>query len=244
MLYPKTLLHNIEGTTMHPSRLKFLLLAGITIAVALVVGCSDKNGVTNSDQIVGSGRLVTEQRATTPFTGIQVTGIGRVVITQDTVETLTVEADDNIIGLLTTSVDNGMLKVSLKDGSYNNVTVNVYASMKTINWLECIGAGHFSTDSLIQTGYIFCRITGAGSMTLKGSADSETVEITGAGEIHNFDFVSSKCSASISGAGSIEVNVTSELSAVIAGSGIVTYSGNPQIVNQTISGTGVIGPRH
>jgi hypothetical protein len=220
--------------------MKFLMLTGFVLMFVLLYGCKKENQVTNTDQIVGSGKLVTEQRTTASFTGIQVTGIAKVIIKQDTAQSLRIEADDNIMGLVTTSVNNGLLAVGLKEGSYNNITVNVYASMKSISRLECIGGAEFLTDGQIQTDSIVCRITGTGKITLKGTATSETVEIIGAGDIHNFDLVSSRCSALISGAGNIEVNVTQELNAVIAGTGNIIYSGNPLVVHQTVTGVGSV----
>ncbi len=228
---------------MHQAKMKSLFIAALFIVLSLVSGCSDNSSVSNKEQIVGSGKLVSETRAVAPFTGIQLVGSGNVVITHDTVQTLTVETDDNILGLLSTSVENGLLIVSLKDGSYSNITVNIHASMKTVNLLECVGSGQFTTSGSVNTDVITCRITGAGSMTLNGTARSETIEIDGAGEIHNFGLVSSTCSAAISGAGNIEVAVTDELTASIAGSGVITYTGNPPTVHQTISGTGVIKAR-
>jgi len=115
--------------------------------------------------------------------------------------------------------------------------------MKTINLVECVGSGQFTSSDSIDTDVLTCTITGAGSITLKGRATSETIEIDGAGSVHNFDLVSSTCFATISGAGSIEVTVMNELSATIAGSGVITYSGNPSSIQQTIAGTGVIRPK-
>ncbi len=228
---------------MHPSKMKLLSLTALFIALFLGSGCSDNNSVSNADQIVGSGKLVSEERTVAPFTGIRLVGTGNAIITQDSTQALTVQTDDNIIGLLSTSVENGILIVSLKDGSYNNITVNIHASMETVNLLECVGSGQFLTSDSIQTEAIACKITGAGSMTLKGRATSETIEIDGAGDIHNFGLISSSCSATISGAGNIEVTVTNDFSATIAGSGVITYSGNPSAIHQTVSGTGIVRSR-
>jgi hypothetical protein len=223
--------------------MKLLMLTGFVFMFVLLYGCKKENQVTNPDQIVGSGKLVTEQRTTGLFTGIQVTGIAKVIIKQDTAQSLRIEADDNIMDSVTTSVNNGLLSVGLKKGSYNNITVNVSVSMKTISRLESIGAAEFLTDGQIQTDSVLCRITGTGKITLKGSATSETIEIIGTGDVHNFDLVSSRCSALISGAGNIEVNVTQDLNAVIAGTGTITYSGNPSVVHQTVTGVGSVKMR-
>jgi hypothetical protein len=208
---------------------------------ALFNGCSDNP--TGPDQIIGSGTLVSEQRSVAAFTGIRVTGIGNVRITQDTVESLRIEADDNIIDRVTTSVNSGVLLVGLEQGSYNNVTINVYASMTTITRLEIVGAGDFRVTAPLQTDEIECRITGAGNITLSGTATDQTIVITGAGSVHNFDLVSATCSATISGTGSVEVNVTQQLDATISGTGSIVYAGNPPVVHSSVTGVGSIQPR-
>jgi len=40
----------------------------------------------------------------------------------------------------------------------------------------------------------------------------------------------------------VEVNVTRQLDAVVSGAGSIVYSGNPQIVNKTVTGIGSIRP--
>ena len=188
--------------------------------------------------------MVSQQRASDPFTGIQVTGVGKVIIKQDTVQTLVVRADDNIIERVTTSVNNGILVVGLQQGSYNSITININASMKAIDRLECIGTAEFLNSGQIQTDSLVCKITGAGKITLTGTAARQTVQITGAGDVHNFGLASSRCLAMISGAGNVEVNVTQQLDAIISGTGNITYTGGPQVVNKTITGIGNITAGH
>lgn len=212
------------------------ILAGI-----LFGGCSKDS--TGPDQIIGSGKLVSQQRNVSLFTGIRVTGTAKVIIRQDAAQSLRIEADDNIIDRVTTSVENGVLLVDLQQGSYSNITVNVYASMQAVNLLEVVGTAEFASTAPIQTDRIVCRITGTGTITLSGTAIDQTILITGSGSIHNFDLVCSTCSATISGAGNIEVSVTEQLDAVIAGTGSIVYAGNPPVVHQTISGIGSVKPR-
>ena len=220
------------------------ILTSVLISVAaLFFGCSKNETVVGSNSIVGSGRLVSEQRNVGAFTGIQVTNFANVFVKQDTVQSLRIESDDNIMSLVATSVQNGVLVVGLKEGSYNNVTVNVYASMSSVRWLELIGAGDCQTVSPIHADTIVCRIKGAGTITLAGTASQEMVEIIGAGNVHNFDLVSSRCVASISGTGNIDVNVTQQLDATISGTGVITYDGHPPTVNQTVVGIGSIRPK-
>jgi hypothetical protein len=208
--------------------------------IFLCWGCSKNENPVSNNQITGSGKLVSESRFVGTFEGIQVKNFAKVVIKQDTIESLVIESDDNIINDVETSLNGTILVVGLRDGSYNNVTVTVYVSMKNIKLLESTGASEFSTINSIQTDSLTCKITGAGSMTLAGKTMYEKIEITGSGSVHTSNLVSSFCSVTISGAGSVEIQVTKQLDAVIGGSGTIIYTGNPAVVHQSISGIGVV----
>ena len=225
---------------MHISFVKLVLPVALVMMTFLSLGCSRDDNVVGRNQITGSGKLVSESRVVGTFDGIQVTNFANVVIKQDTIESLRIEADDNIIDDVMTSLNGTSLVVGLRNGSYNNVTVNVYVSMKNIKLLESTGSAEFSTVNSIQTDSLSCIITGAGSITLAGKTNYEKIVITGSGNVHNANLVSSYCGVTISGAGSVEAQVTMQLDAIIAGSGTIIYSGNPAIVHQSISGTGVI----
>jgi hypothetical protein len=211
------------------------------LPILFIAGCTTHS--TNPDQIVGSGKLISESRGLPAFSGIQVTGIANVVIKQDTLQSLRIEADDNIMDRITTGVNNGLLVVGLKEGSYNKVTISVYASMKTIDRLECVGTADFVTSGPIQTNGITCRVTGAGNISLSGTATNQTIEVTGTGDIHNFGLVSTHCAATITGVGNLEVNVTQQLDAVVSGTGSIIYAGNPGVVNKSIVGIGSVRPK-
>jgi hypothetical protein len=232
-----------RGTTMKaPARhlRSFLLLL---LALSFLCGCHD-NTVTSPNQIIGSGRIISREQQFQPFTGIQLTGIGSVYITQDTTQTFRLEADDNIIDRVTTTVSNQVLIIGLQPGSYSSVTINVFVSMKSVELLELSGSGTFATTEPVQASTLTCRIQGAGSMTLRGSAADQIIEIQGVGDIHSFDLAASRCSVLISGTGSAEVTATQRLEASISGVGSVIYAGNPQELIQRISGVGTIQRRH
>jgi hypothetical protein len=213
----------------------------IAFAAAIVCGCHDMS--TSSDQIVGSGRIVTQQQQFGPFTGIRLTGIGSVYITQNASQTFLLEADDNIIGRVTTTVDNNVLTIGLQPGSYSGVTINAYVSMESVELLELIGTGKFTLIDPFQMNTLACRIQGAGSMTLRGSADEQLIEIQGVGDVHSFDLETARCTVILSGTGSAEVTATQRLDATISGVGSVVYDGNPHELNQHVSGVGTIHPR-
>jgi hypothetical protein len=220
--------------------IKGIIVFGLSLMIVLCGGCFDYENSVSNNGITGSGKLISQMRIVDSFTGMQVTNFARIFITQDSLESLRIEADENIIDLVITSVKDSILRVGLKDSSYNNVTVNVYASMKSIKLLESRGAADISTTIPIKTDTIVCKICGAGTISLAGTAIYEAAEIVGAGSIKNFDLAVSRCAVSVSGAGNIEVNVSDQLDAMINGAGTITYDGNPPVVHQTIFGVGSI----
>ena len=228
---------------MNKSVATLKMMPGLVMLAFLYSACSKNETIIGNEQIVGSGRIVTQVRPVGTIAGIQVTNFAKVFVTQDTVESLRIEADDNIIDRVMTSSSNGILVVGLRDGSYNKVTVNVFASMRNIKRLESTGSADFTSLNSIQSDTIICKIKGAGNITLAGTASYEVVEIVGAGNVHNFNLISSSCYASISGSGNIEVNATQQLDAVIAGTGAITYAGNPPVVHPLITGVGSIRPK-
>ena len=72
-----------------------LLLAVGLLMILLNWGCSKNGDIVDSNQITGSGNLVSESRSVGTFTGIKVTNFARVVIKQDTTESLRIESDGN-----------------------------------------------------------------------------------------------------------------------------------------------------
>ena len=216
---------------------------GLLLGLLVISGCDDRKTIVGNDQIAGSGRIVSQNRTAGEFSGIRVTNFATVVITQDSATSVRVEADDNIIGRVQTAVNNGVLDVGLEQGSYNNVTIRVYLSTPTLTLLESTGAANFTAADSIHTDDLTCRITGAGSIRLTGTAVHQSVIITGAGDVRNFGLMSSQCSVSISGSGNVEVTAMQELTAMIAGTGSITYDGNPPLVHQTITGVGSIRPK-
>ena len=78
---------------------------GVALAVALVAGCGSTKG---------SGVVKTESRTVSGFEAVRLEGSGDVTITQTGSESLTIEADDNILPKLTSDVVDGTLVLGVK----------------------------------------------------------------------------------------------------------------------------------
>ncbi|MGH2503064.1 MAG: GIN domain-containing protein, partial [Ktedonobacterales bacterium] len=78
-----------------------------------------------------------------------------------------------------------------------------------------------------------------GDMNIAGSAQSQNVRISGAGNYHASNFQTDTTDVTITGVGDARVSASQVLYATISGAGAVTYHGMPQ-VSQRITGVGSV----
>ncbi len=219
----------------------FRILAVIILPIFLLGGCEEST--TNDNTIHGSGKIVTELRTVEECSGISIMNIGNIYLTQDTIQSIRIEADDNIINDVKSIRENGILKVGLDEGSYSDITLNIYASLKTIGSLSINGAGQIISQNNFNCTDLTCFINGAGNAIIKGSGSYFNCSINGAGNINAQEFISERCKAVVNGAGNCLVYASEEIDATLNGAGSIIYYGNPANVKTSISGLGQITGR-
>jgi len=196
--------------------------------------------------IEGSGNVVSESRNVNGFDHLSFEGFGKMFISQGDEEALRIEAEDNILPLITTEVRNGTLFVAVKDlpvGSPiwgRNIQptkpVNFYLITTGLNQLDLSGAGIIEASDL-DSDQLVVNISGAGEIILSGQVTSQDVILSGAGAYNAQRLESESVDLSISGAGGAMVWAKDHLDVTISGIGSVSYFGNPEI-RQNISGLG------
>ncbi|MBI3739098.1 MAG: DUF2807 domain-containing protein, partial [Chloroflexi bacterium] len=209
----------------------------------------------------GSGHVVTESRNVQNFTAVEISYPAQVVIRQDDVESLTIEAEDNVIADLRTDVVNGTLEI---DASHRRLrvaptkTVKITIVVKDLARLHFQSAGtvqleDLKTDDLtilldgagtltldqIQLQSLNCSLNGAGTIKASGEVNSMTIDLNGMGSFDAPDLHSQTATVKLDGAGSATVWVDKNLDAEIDGVGSVHYYGDPNLT-QNIDGLGSI----
>jgi hypothetical protein len=226
--------------------MEFMMLKKLNILLIILIslfsfyGCHDHLLDSDDDTIHGSGRIVSENRSVNNCSGIAIRSAGKVILTQDSEQSVRVSADDNIIDEVITREENGILIVGLRDKSYTDIHLNVYVSLKEIRNLTIEGAGDIECNDRIVADNLYAIINGAGNIKLSGNGNYLSCLINGAGNINSSDYIVKKCNAVVNGAGNSIVNVTDELNAVVAGIGSIIYYGNPPVVSTSITGIGNI----
>ena len=236
---------------MKPNHLSIFALAAI---------CFGLTNVAAADTITGSGHVVSETRAVSGFHGVKLTGSGDVIVTQGDTEGLVVEAEDNILPLVETTVKgDGVLHLGMKDHVGNvrtNKTVIYRLAVKTLDKMVIEGSGSIRAASLsadrlrielpgsgevavdkLTAGAVAAEIDGSGNVILSGEARSQTVQIDGSGDYKAKDFKTDTATVEIDGSGDARVWANETLKVEINGSGEVGYAGHPTLT-KNVNGSG------
>jgi hypothetical protein len=194
--------------------------------------------VASCSMATGSGTPATENRPVSGFSNVDLSGSGELIIEQTGTESLTIEADDNLLPLLTSEVSGDTLHLGVRPNtSLRPRTPIIYRlTVSQLAGLELSGSSAV-TASKIQADRLRVEISGSGRITVTGDAVDQELEISGSGEYRADQLLSRTLQARISGSGNAYVNVTESLDVEISGSGSLTYQGSPRI-SQQISGSG------
>lgn len=223
----------------------------LLILVALLTGCSF---------VRGSGVTVTETREVSNFDRVELKSIGELTIIQGEPETLTIEAESNIVRRVKTDVWGGTLTIEFTGGVLGDVIptepIRYELTMKDISGIKLSGAGRIYSAS-IATRYLDLDVSGvgdviiddleaedlevdlsgAGTIDLAGKVDDQDVKLRSVGNYSGGGLESYHAQIALSGAGTATLWVTEELDVEISGVGSVDYYGDP-VVSQDISGLG------
>jgi hypothetical protein len=205
------------------------LPAAILTVLLAVAGCSVVNG---------SGQVKTESRQVSGFTKIDLAGTGEVTIEQGQAESLTTEADNNVLPVLTSEVADSTLRLGTKPRTdvRTRTPIRYRVTLKDLTGVSLSGSGSVIAHGM-ELRTLRADISGSGTVDVSGSALKQDIHLSGSGRYEAAELSSQEVTAEISGSGEVAVAVSRVLKVDISGSGTVTCSGDPS-VEQDISGSG------
>ncbi|MFC2107599.1 head GIN domain-containing protein [Bacteroidota bacterium] len=208
--------------------------------------------------IKGNGKVIKEDRNVSGFTAISVGGAYDVILIQGSSEGLVIEAEENLMGYIKTSVTAGKLIIDNKESLNPTESMKVYVTFKDLTKIRISGACDLTNEGTLELSEL--KIDGSGAtdidlelnlkeldidcsgasdIKLSGKAHEFDIEISGASDLKAYDFEVDECSVDLSGAGHAEVFVNKELDVEVSGAGSCYYKGNPS-VSQSVSGAGSV----
>jgi hypothetical protein len=243
----------------------FLLLAAMAVASLLFLGAIrtwgwglhfwPRSSWMIHDAVRGSGHIITEARSVGAFSRVSASGVSIVNVTQGEPQSLTVEADDNILPLIETEVKGDTLRIGYKSGNWGGISpskpVTANVTMKQVSELEVSGAtrmhaGSIAANDLVirETGAteldvaaltaqtLQVHISGAGKCDLAGKVGSQAVHGSGAIHYSAGKLDSQSAEVHISGAGSVTVWAEERLDVKASGASHVSYYGSPRVTQE------------
>ncbi len=211
--------------------------------------------------IRGNGVEATEARTVPVFNTVMSAGDFEVTISKGDQLELQVNAEENILPYIETSVSDNTLLIDIP-GWHNvkhRLPMNVFITVPELEGVKQSGsgnitAGYFSTDKMelfisgsgsvstvVDANILNATISGSGWILVAGDSNQSDFSISGSGNIDGSKLIVNYCNANISGSGNVQVHAEKSLYARISGSGNVYYTGTPGI-EVNISGSGKVIP--
>jgi Putative auto-transporter adhesin, head GIN domain len=235
--------------------MRYLLLFMLLVAV-FVVG--KRSCHFDGFGVRGTGPAKTESRNVTGFHAVSLDLSGDVEVRVGDFK-VEVQAQENLLPLLKTEVENGTLRLYFDESISHSQDIKILITAPSFDAFSLGGSGEIKVLSPIQSdkmdislggsgnivmsqatyNTLECSIAGSGGIELAGKANNARIDVSGSGEVNARNMEMNELRAQISGSGSISANVVQLLKADVSGSGEIHYSGSPT-VETNVSGSGSV----
>ncbi len=205
---------------------------GLLVVLVLLGGCRWGGLREGTD---GSGKSKSEKRNVSGFTSVNVSGAYEVEIVAQKEAGVEVEGDDNLLPLVRTEVNNGVLDIFNEKPFNTRNTIRIRISAPQLDAVSTSGASDIVVSN-VKSDDFNVSSSGASNLKLSGEAREFGLEMSGAGEVDAKDLRSEKVSVNSSGAAEASVYATEDLYVSASGAGTVNYYGDPKNVSQNVSG--------
>jgi hypothetical protein len=203
----------------------------------------------------------TEARTVPAFEAISTHGSIDLTVRQTDKAAVSVTADDKVLPLVETVVENNTLVVRMKKGErfWNTGTISVAIDVVKLNAISSAGSGDVVLNGLkspsfkltlagssdaklngLTTESTELRISGSGDVLATGQSRNVAISISGSGDANFSGLTADDVSVKIAGSGDASVNANKSLSVSVAGSGDVTYTGGAQALKVSMAGSGTL----
>jgi hypothetical protein len=231
-----------------------LLLALVGCAAALS-GCA---GDTGGGGVSGSGRVTSEDRPVTGVTSVALGTRGDLTIQIGAQESLRVEAEDNLLQYLKTTVSGGRLTIDEASGTDLRPTkpIHYVLTVKSLDSIETSSSGNVTAPALtaahfavaisglgsvhlaaLQADSLEVRLSSSGGLTIDGGrVGSQTIRLPSSGRYDAPNMASRSATVDLSSSGSATIWVTDRILGSVSSSGGLKYYGSPKVSVDLTSG--------
>lgn len=201
--------------------------------------------VTDSDwdhSVRGSGVRAEEDRQIGAFHAVDLETCATVVVRVGEAPSIHLSGDDNLLPLVQTEVENGVLSIELADSCSFRRGLELVIGTPSLERFTIEGSGDVRIED-VSAHELKLSIEGSGTIHARGNAEALTGSIEGSGSLNLAELDANSADLSIEGSGSMEVHVAKVLRYSIEGSGDIRYAGEPRVGGE-IEGSGSVERLH
>lgn len=236
-------------------------LAKFLIAIILsvfLISCNLNLQITPG--VKGNGNVQTEERIKgQSFSNIKASDGLDVFITQSTENFIKVQADENLLDIIKTEIEDDTLKIYTSEKIDKSEAKKVMVHFTNIDAIKTSSAASlFSTNTLkspnlsikassasaikitTYTTHLTCKASSAATIKLEGKTQSIDAKASSASNINAQNMLAENCATDASSASSIHVNCTKRINAESSSAASIKYGGDPAIVQKDKSSAGSI----
>lgn len=226
-----------------------ILLALLTSSCAFTMNWGE--GKRGNGEVVEESRKVTED-----FTTVYASEGLDVFVSQGNEFEILVEADENIIDLIGTDIEDGKLKIHAIE-NIGRATKNVYVTLPEVDALKSSSGADLVAQTLIRSDKITLDASSGSDIEVEvlarqveadassgadikvsGKTDSFYADASSGSDIKARRLEAKTCNADASSGADISVNVTEELTADASSGADISYSGEPKVnTKKSVSGS-------
>ncbi|HKI89528.1 MAG TPA: head GIN domain-containing protein [Draconibacterium sp.] len=210
----------------------------------------------------GNGHVAEQTRKVSSFDEIKVSRGMNVYISQGNEIKVVVEADENLLDIISTEVDNHTLKVTTTENIRRATSKKVYVTIPEISGITAVaGSNAFSENVLhskmleisgsagsnikleVDAGKIDASASAGSNIKLEGKASSFTGKASSGANIKAEELTVAECNARVSSGANLWITVSENLDAHASSGGNIIYYGQPKTTNIESSSGGNIVKR-
>jgi len=224
---------------------------GFILIISCLSSCQYKSG---------SGDVVTETRQVRDFKAVSISGGFEVEIRKGNSFKVSVEADDNIIKDIETTVENNQLKIRMENGvSYRNVHMKIFITapglekissaasadidmvdeMTSDNKITINASSGSSIKGAVNAPDINVDASSGSEINLAGRTKNLDVQVSSGASVNAFELLSENTMAQTSSGASADVHASVKLDAKASSGGSVNYRGAANAIQKESSGGSV-----
>ena len=181
----------------------------------------------NFQTVEGSGNIVTESREVAGFERVEVCCGMELFLTQGNTESLEIEADDNLMDEIITTVVGNRLEIKYRQMdniSYQpSKSVQLYLTVKDLRGVSVSGGGYFETEAVNSSGFDLALSGGSDAQIGALTTGDIDINISGGGKLQAGSIEGAQIVMGFSGGSDAEIKSLIATNVNIGNSGSGTF---------------------